>query len=287
MKSKIKLIKLSVLAALAVSKQHPPLTGKAKLGKLMFSVRVVALGVSLAVMTPASAAPVTQEQTEQWQQDFQAQLKRQLGQQTNTIPTKSAMSPERMAQAIERVRHFATTEGAFQGHQIRKYCQKEMFQYCPGKHETDQALVLCLTAHSFQFGQQCKAVVNHGFQGEPTLTDTTHHDVLIPTGSRYYYISTDRSLGVALSRPSNYKGIAIKGKITWYDGGSIRSYVPMNTPVRYGLLTFAPNESIMLLPNGKIKQGMLYDNTSLGNQHFQAGTIISRGSDREPWVALN
>lgn len=287
MKAKIKLIKLSVLAALAVSKQHPPLRRKNMLGRLACSAKVIALGVSLAVMTPASAAPVTQEQAEQWQQDFQAQLKRQLGPQNTSISPKSAMTPERMAQAIDRVRHFATTEGAFQGHQIRKYCQNEIFQYCPGNHETDLELIQCLTTHSYQFGQQCKVVVNEGFQGEPTITDTTHHDVPIPAGSRYYYISTDRSLGVTLSRPSNYKGINIKGKVTWYSGGSIRSYVPMDTPVRYGILTFAPNEPIMFLPNGKLRQGMLYDNSSIGNQHFKAGQVITRNSDREPWTVVN
>ncbi|MDF4421630.1 hypothetical protein P3447_08400 [Vibrio parahaemolyticus] len=280
--TKFKLVALGVKAALTVSDASEN-SEASKIQRLKTGFKLIALGTAIALSTPAYAAPATQAQTEQWQQEIQAQLKKQIGQSMSYADNKKYISDERMAELQSQARMLATQDGAFTRHQIGRFCKPEIRAFCSGKDLADPMLGVCLTKHQNNLSPQCKAVTSDGFTGEPTKSDAYHHDVLIPAHSQYFYLPNDRSVGVKLSRPTTLKGLQIMSEISWYDGGSIRSYIPAANPVKYGYLTFSPSQKLVFFPNGKVKQGVLFQSVNIGNQHLPAGVVIHRASPRSPW----
>jgi hypothetical protein len=282
MVKKFKLVALCVKAALTVSYASEN-SEASNIQQLKTRFKLITLGTFIALSTPAYAAPSTQAQTEQWQQEIQAQLKKQIGQSKSNASNKKYISEERMEELQSKVRMLATQDGAFTRHQIARFCKPEIRAFCNGKDLADPMLGVCLTRHQDNLSPQCKAVTSDGFTGEPTKGDAYHHDVLIPAHSQYFYLPKDRSIGVKLSRPTSLKGLQIAFEISWYDGGSIRSYTPAANPVKYGYLTFAPSQKLVFFPNGKVKQGVLFQSINIGNQYLPAGVVIHRASPRSPW----
>ncbi|EPR7484075.1 TPA: hypothetical protein ACGSTL_001382 [Vibrio parahaemolyticus] len=280
--TKFKLVALSVKAALTISDSSAKeKTSKSKRFKTGF--KLITVGTFIALTAPAYSEPATRAQTEHWQQDIQAQLKKQLGESMSSANSKRYISDERMAELQEQARMLATQDGAFTRHQIGRFCKLEINTFCKGRGVTDPMLGTCLAKHEDQLSPQCKTVTSDGFRGEPTKGDAYYHDVLIPARSQYFYLPNDRSVGVKLYRPTTFKGLQIKTEITWYEGGSIRSYIPAVNPVKYEYLTFAPNKKLVFFPNGKVKQGVLFQSIEIGNQHFPAGVKIYRASPLSQW----
>lgn len=245
---------------------------------------VIIVNVLLSLYTTAIAAPTQQASADDWQRDIEKQLQKQL-KQKQSIEINSVVSPKRMEQLVSKAQQMATTENFFKRNQIGRYCQKEIRAFCSDTaNNTD--LFQCLVNNTNSLSKPCKAVASDNHISKPTLTNTTHHDVLIPAGSRYRYLPHDRSLAVTLSKPSHYKGVPISGVVSWYDGGNIRSFKPYNTPVRYGYLTFVGNETLHFFPSGKVQQGTLYDPIQVGKQFFKHGDTIARDDEKGTWFKV-
>ena len=174
---------------------------------------------------------------------------------------------EKMTRLRGKAKYLANNQGAFQLHQIKRYCRPELEGICKKKELSDNAVV-CLVKNQKKLSSQCQTVVRNGFQGPPTRVDMVHHNVIIPKGSQYFFIPKDRSLGVALSKVTYYHGIPIMGVITWFDGGNIRSFTPFNTAVNFGTLVLAPNKKITFSPSGKVIKGVLNEDPEKGIQQF-------------------
>ncbi|HBC3540453.1 TPA: cysteine rich repeat-containing protein [Vibrio parahaemolyticus] len=245
------------------------------------------LGTSLSLLSTNSFG-FSSEQTEDWQQEILAQVQRQTKAAQDAQPqqSKSTMSQERMNQILGQVRDIATVKGEFQLHQVQRYCQNEISSFCTSSSGDTPHLLKCLIKHKDRASKQCSKVLSDNNRAQPSLADEWRHDILIPAGSTYYVDPVDKSLGVNLSRPTRYMNIPIVGQLSWYEGGSIRSYVPSKTPVQYGQLVFAPNQEITLFPNGQIKRGVLHQPVTIGNLSFNAGQIITRDSDKQPFQSL-
>ncbi len=250
--------------------------------------RFIALCTVSLCAAPATSFSFTTDQTESWQKEILSQVQRQTEasnrQQSNQ--SKSLMSQDRMDQILGQVRDIATVKGQFQFHQVRRFCKPEISTFCSTTDGNPQALLQCLIKHNEQVSKQCANVISDNNRSQPSLADEWRHDILIPAGSTYYVDPVDKSLGVNLSRPSQYMNIPIVGQLTWYEGGSIRSYIPSNTPVQYGQLVFAPGQEISFFPNGQIKRGVLHQSAVVGSERFSAGQIITRDNDKQPFRSI-
>ena len=227
--------------------------------------------------------PALPSLNEEWQLKIQEKIRKETAQSMQPSVKDGYFSEERIHDMRERMRSLVVNDGAFQRHQISKFCQPEIKKYCSTVSLTSPDIRECLLANLANVGSQCRTVVRDRFEGPPTKVDAYLHEVFIPAGSQYYFIPTNRSLGVKLSRTSNYKGVPITGDITWFDGGQIRSYVPFNTAVRYDPFVFSPNEAVYFFPDGSLKQGVLYQPVNIDHQLFQAGALITRETNQSTW----
>lgn len=244
---------------------------------------LIVAGAICAFNFHANAAPATHAQTEEWQREVKEQLKLKLDETMSGTNSKIYISKERMAELQNQAKTLATQDGAFNRHQIGRYCKYEISSFCRNKDLSDPTLGECLINNVENLGPQCKTVTADGFTGEPTKGDLYHHDVLIPARSKFFYLPNIRSIGVRLSRPTTFDRLQIKTEITWYEGGSIRSFIPADNPVKYGSLTFAPSQTLVFFPNGQVKKGVLYESINIDSLHLPAGTEIQRADHHSTW----
>lgn len=248
--------------------------------------KIPILSSSLLLGTLTFAIPTfatDKGQMAEWQLEIQNQIGKQFKDKYQPSNAPSVITAERLDEIKSHVRKLATADGAFKHHQIGQYCRDEVVVLCPGKDLSDPSIGQCLTTKLDRLGKQCRTIMSDGYVAPPTTVDITFHKVPIPRGSQHFYIPTDRSIGVRLSRPTQYFGVPIHKNITWYETGNIRSITPFQQPVRYGDILFAPDYPLEFLPNGHVRAGLIYQVEHPKSQFLRPGQTIRRQSIKQPW----
>lgn len=228
-----------------------------------------------------------QQQLKEWQHEFQNQLTRRFQQQLPKAASNPIKYRSRQRELVQQARHFAQVKGAFNEHQIDKYCDSEIHALCDPSWSRSK-IHQCLAQHLEKLSRACNTAVSGGHRTTPILTKITNHGVSIPPGSSYYAeTQPERIVGVFLSQPTMLSNIPIKGHITWYESGDIRSFIPDNNAVVFEQIIWAPNEEIIFFPSGKVKMGKVYQDVEFDRESFSAGDLLMRNDESAELVKIS
>lgn len=184
----------------------------------------------------------------------------------NTNPGKG--SPER-ATVAEQVNATIAMKKAFQLRRVKPVCGKDLNQYC--QNVTDANKVTCLQNNQGRLSERCEQLLQQEVGTKPTTEIIEYQGVKIPVGSTLFMNRNGGIRQAWTTKAFLYKNISFEaGKI--YFGNEIVFPRFTDLQIINGVVYRPP--SISFFPSGKIRGGILYEDTEIKGRIYKADTGI-------------